>query len=441
MMLLQALERFEKEFCPGLRRSRVLLAVSGGLDSMVLLHLAQRSNLQAEAAHVNFGLRGAESDRDEQLVAATCEDLRIPLHIYRPATEEFAADNRLSVQMAARELRYHFFEECIKTRELNYVLTAHHSGDNLEHFIIYLLRNNPLTALRGIEPVREPYLRPLLPYSRKELLDWAREQGVVWCEDSSNLSDKYLRNRIRHHIIPCITAGFPEAEAEFAALNRSLAPLLKRLAEKEAAVLQQYRQEEGGRVHIDAGILHHTAGNSALQGYLRRLGFTASQFEDLQGAGKGAVFYAGGHYLAVEERGFVMGRGNPQGEVYRYLVEALHEPLYLYAGQFEISLEWEMPEGEMTEDAAWYFDAAQLEFPLILRNWSQGDRLQPFGMKGHKKLSDLFTDAKTGITEKHLYPVLESGGRILGVTGLRRSALAPVGPDCRRALKMAWRKR
>lgn len=440
-MLLQAWNTFQQQQGVDLRKEKLLLAISGGVDSMVLLDLTRKAGLNCGAAHVNFGLRGEDSRKDEALVTAECEKHGIPLHSYRPDTLQFADDNHLSVQMAARNLRYRFFKDCCNEQGYGYVATAHHAGDNLENFFIYLLRNNPLTALKGIAAVRDQFVRPLLPFSKEELIRYATENELAWRDDISNESDHYLRNRIRHHIIPGLKEHYPEAEQDFLHLSRDMTGILKQAENARAACLQSHRQQTENGELIQKTLLETGTGKSAFSEHLRSLGFSRSQTTSAMVAQKGARFTSHTHFLVVESRGFVIGEGNPEPGVYRLEVEDLQEPLNLAAGQFRICMEWVSEISNSDETDAWYFDSTAIHFPLTLRNWSQGDKMQPWGMEGHKKLSDLFTDLKTGLTEKPMFPVLESGGLILGVVGMRRSAAGAVNSASQRIFKITWRKR
>ena len=200
--MLQAFKSHINTTFPKLNSNKLLLAVSGGLDSMVLLHLCKASGLNIAIAHCNFNLRGKESDADTQLVKEEADRLQITCHVEHFNTESYAADNKISIQIAARELRYHWFDEVIKEFDYNYVLTAHHLNDDVETFIINLTRGTGLDGLSGIPKVNNTIIRPLLPFSREEIHTYALAEKIIWREDASNASDKYLRNSIRHHIIP-----------------------------------------------------------------------------------------------------------------------------------------------------------------------------------------------------------------------------------------------
>ena len=187
---------------PNLVNAKLILAVSGGVDSMVLMHLCKKVKLDFAIAHCNFNLRDNESDGDEEFVARAAQNLEVKVHIQHFNTISFAADHKLSIQMAARELRYRWFEELRIAENADYILVAHHANDSLETFLINFVRSTGPEGLAGIKAENDKILRPLLKFSRQEIENYAREHQILWREDSSNASTKYLRNKIRHQEKP-----------------------------------------------------------------------------------------------------------------------------------------------------------------------------------------------------------------------------------------------
>jgi tRNA(Ile)-lysidine synthase len=202
-MLTKFQHHIELNF-PYLKEKKLLLAVSGGLDSMVLMHLFQELNYSIGIAHCNFQLRGKESDADENFVKLQAEKFQIPIFSTRFETEKFANTNKLSIQLAARKLRYDWFYQLLEEENYDYLLTAHHLDDQLETFLINLSRGTGIEGLTGIPATNDKIMRPLLPFSREEILAFAEENSLSWREDSSNASTKYLRNKIRHEVIPIL---------------------------------------------------------------------------------------------------------------------------------------------------------------------------------------------------------------------------------------------
>jgi tRNA(Ile)-lysidine synthase len=202
--MLQQFQNHLSQHFPFLKGKKLLLAVSGGLDSMVLLHLFQQLDYEIVVLHCNFQLRGLESFGDQQFIQEYTSQHNIQLSFTQFDTEAFANDYKLSIQIAARELRYSWFYEQLEIQEGDYILTAHHADDNLETFFINLSRGTGLDGLTGIPAQNDTVIRPLLPFTRKEIEEYAAKQDLKWREDSSNASDKYLRNKIRHHLIPIL---------------------------------------------------------------------------------------------------------------------------------------------------------------------------------------------------------------------------------------------
>ncbi|NNJ88373.1 MAG: tRNA lysidine(34) synthetase TilS, partial [Eudoraea sp.] len=201
-------DHIEKNF-PQLLSKPGIVACSGGVDSVVLAHLCTQTGMQISLAHCNFRLRGSDSEEDELFVKKLAEQLDIPQFITHFDTNEYAAAHKLSIQMAARELRYQWFAELMDKEELSWVLTAHHLDDSLETFLINLSRGTGIEGLSGIPPDSNGIIRPLLAFSRAEILQYAREQGIKWREDSSNEETKYLRNKIRHELVPVLKELHP----------------------------------------------------------------------------------------------------------------------------------------------------------------------------------------------------------------------------------------
>ena len=213
--MLSKLETHLSENFSFLKEKKLLLATSGGLDSMVMADLFQKMNFDVAIAHCNFQLRGLESFGDQNFIQEYAERNKISVFITQFDTENFAKDYKLSIQIAARTLRYDWFYELLETKNYDYLLTAHHLDDNVETFLINLTRGTGLDGLTGIPEQNEKIIRPLLIFSRDEIEDYAKENNILWREDSSNASDKYLRNKIRHHIVPILKELNPDFLSSF----------------------------------------------------------------------------------------------------------------------------------------------------------------------------------------------------------------------------------
>lgn len=416
----------------------LLLAVSGGIDSMVLLDVFIKSGVSFAVAHVNFGLRGEESDADESFVSQICRSHDIPLHISRPETLDYAIQNRMSVQMAARELRYNFFETLCKTHKYAKIVTAHNSGDNLENFFIYLLRNNTQAALKGIPAAGRRIFRPLLNSSRSQICGYALANDVKWREDSSNQAIYYMRNKVRNLIIPGLKYFYPEVESDFLQLSNEFSGLT---AQKETLWdqnLEQWVQKKRSGNYVPLNIVSDQYNKAALVYFLKKNGFNRSQINQVFEANSGARFIAGIYELNIAADGWHLS-GISKKEPERGISVFPEEiPGYFEFGNFEVNLNITPAPVSVHNLRAWMFDAEKLNFPLTLDSWKTGDKMQPWGMRGHRKLSDIFIDRKVSVAQKSLYPVLRSGSEILGLIDVRRSSAAPVTSETQKVLVVNW---
>jgi tRNA(Ile)-lysidine synthase len=428
--VLNRFQSFIEENAPEIIAGKTLLALSGGADSVAMGHLFYRAGYRFEIAHVNYGLRGDESDGDEAFVRNLAKKWDVPVHIARPDTLNEAQLHGESVQMAARRLRYGFFKQLINA-EITTVCTAHQRTDNLEHLFIYLLRNSP-AAWQGIPLWREFIFRPMMFTDADEIRSWLAGEGINWREDSSNRKTDYLRNKVRHRILPLIRSAFPEAETEFAALSRSLSALRQAELDENKQWLTQFPLVGEGRM-LEANDV------SALVKYLRSMGMRQAEAEKLLSAGTGSRFHFNGWMAEVRNAGIWVGKPSKHEIEETDITDENRLPLCLQAGKFLITLQIQPALGVDTDtENTWFFDLDGLKFPISLRGRRKGERIQPFGMQGTKKISDLLVDAHIAASEKDLYPVLAHAEGVLGVFDLRRSAKAPVQESTHSTLCVKW---
>ncbi|OYQ32077.1 tRNA lysidine(34) synthetase TilS [Flavobacterium cyanobacteriorum] len=415
------LSRFEdhlKVNLPFLKDKKLLLACSGGIDSMVLAHLLKQLDYPFSIAHCNFMLRGEESDADEDFVRNYASCNNIPVYITHFDTMLFATDNKLSLQVAARQLRYGWFNELLRENGLDYLLTAHHLDDSAETFLINFTRGTGLEGLTGIPQQNEAIVRPLLPFTREEVEAYARENSIIWREDSSNATDKYLRNRVRHDVVPVLKSLNPLFGQSFQQTLKNLQQA-KSLAD-DAAILV-YRQvvtEHKGRKHIDIRELARLTNYRAyLYRWLSPFGFTA--WEDiyaLADAQPGKYVLAGPYRLLKDRKILILER-IVEDEV------AVHE---IYEGMNTISTAFRLSVSDVTgvsEDSlknTLYADKEKLKFPLFVRKWQAGDYFYPVGMNGQKKkVSKYFKDEKMSLSEKEGAWLLCSGSQVVWIINKR----------------------
>ncbi|AWA30456.1 tRNA lysidine(34) synthetase TilS [Flavobacterium magnum] len=406
------------EHFPFLTHKRLLLAVSGGLDSMALAHLFLKLPFEIGIAHCNFTLRGEESDADEAFVKSFAETHHIPFFQTRFDTASFAKDFKLSTQLAARELRYNWFREILEQDKFDYVVTAHHADDNLETFLINFSRGTGPEGLTGIPAINGQIIRPLLPFSRDEIQTYARQNELAWREDSSNTSDKYLRNKLRQHVIPLLKEINPSLLQSFAHTASYLQQSLSMADDASRIVYRKVVTAEPLQKKINLNELLVLPNYKAyLHSWLAPLGFTA--WEDiyhLVNAQTGKQVFCAGYRL-LKDREFLLLAPNSA-------VDAAEIAIERNTSQVNFPLKLSFCKVNDISDAPntiIFVDEDLLHFPLILRKWREGDDFQPFGMHGKsKKVSKFFKDEKRSAFEKEQTWLLCSGDEIVWIVGLRQ---------------------
>ena len=399
-----------------LKDKKLLLAISGGMDSMVLVHLFQKLNLNFALAHCNFQLRGAESDGDENFVAAYAKLNNIACFITKFDTSNYSKENKLSTQVAARNLRYNWFNEILEQEKFDYIVTAHHADDVAETFMINLSRGTGLDGLTGIPSQNGNIIRPMLPFSRKEIENYVLENKLKWREDSSNASDKYLRNKIRHHIIPV----FKEINESFL---QSFQNTLEHLNQEQSlindAVQMVYEKvvsEENQQLKINiSALLHYKNHKAYLYQWLNKYGFSAwNDVYNLIEAQSGKQILSE-KYILLKDRDFLIlskkEKTNFEEIVIHSITEKPNFPLKLtLCNQSDIF-------NQMKNVI--FVEENKIQFPLTIRKWKEGDYFYPSGMQGKKKVSKYFKDEKFTLFQKQDTWILESNNKIVWIIGHR----------------------
>lgn len=404
---------------PYLCGSKLLLAVSGGLDSVVLAHLCHEAKLDFSIAHCNFNLRGEESDGDEKFVVDLADSLEVEVFTESFDTLNFAENHKISVQMAARELRYEWFSELSSSVQFDYTLTAHHANDNLETFLINLIRGTGPEGLTGIKTEKEEIIRPLLDFSRKQIEAYARKKHYKWREDSSNASDKYMRNKIRHHIVPVMEELNPQLLDSFAKTQQHLQESMDLVEDYISLLYPKLVQKDTYGYAIDIDFLKKVPNQKQiLYQLLKSFGFTEwNDVYDLLSAQTGKMVLSDTHRLIKDRQKLLLTEQNGNSVNKEYNLGE-DEELVMIPGMGTLHIN-EVKEMEQASESCIFVPERKLEFPLKIRKWKKGDYFYPFGMKGKKKLSDFFKDQKFSLPEKENTWILFSGNEIVWIINHR----------------------
>lgn len=414
---------------------KILLAVSGGVDSMVMFHLVKTAGFSVAVAHCNFQLRGAEADADEELVRQTCAQWEVPFFTKRFETASWAKERKVSIQMAARDLRYDYFRQLMETEHYDCVATAHHFNDVIESALMNLVRGTGIDGLVGILPKKDRIIRPLLFATRDMILDYAAREKIAWREDASNLSEDYQRNYVRHQVMPRLQELNPGFEETFRDTHERLlgARLFARAYISDiAAAATEVRDR---KTCIDFRKIRQSAAPAVLLWeIIKDMGFNYDQCRQMVNDHQpGKVFLTPTHQLIVDRT--------------EYIIERKHDSTFsttaIERGQrtagaepFLLSLREEPAEGFklVRDNTVAQLDADLMKFPLLWRKWQAGDYFVPLGMRQEKKLSDFLIDLKIPFNSKADITVLESAGEIVWVVGYRINDRYKVTPETRRVL-------
>jgi tRNA(Ile)-lysidine synthase len=410
---------------PDIKEQASLLAVSGGVDSVVLVSLFHKMGFKAGIAHCNFGLRGEESENDEEFVRTLAASCGFDFFSTRFDTKVLAKEKAISTQMAARDLRYKWFEEIRQSNAYTWIATAHHANDSFETVLLNLVRGSGLPGLHGIPGVNKQLIRPLIYATKEEILKYARENSLEWREDRSNDSDDYKRNLVRHKITPIVRQLNPSFEATFKRSSERLMAANNLLEE----YLQAWRDEvvsterDLTRIAISR-ILSASEPKYRLYFILQNYGYTYHQvssiFESLLGP-SGKIFESDSYTLLIDRDDVVIRRTGLSEAHEDWKIENLTGSFRYEDRLFSFQLVDSLDTTEAQKKEIAYFDSTLLIFPLVVRGWRVGDTFQPFGMKGKKKkVSDIFIDQKLDRFEKEKVRLLINGnGDILWVIGVR----------------------
>ncbi|MDG1433804.1 MAG: tRNA lysidine(34) synthetase TilS [Saprospiraceae bacterium] len=402
---------------------KVLLAVSGGVDSMVLCHLFHQAKFEFGIAHCNFKLRESESDEDAIFVKKIAQTYQVPFFDIEFETNKYVKENKISVQVAARDLRYDWLEKIRSKNDFRYIATAHHLDDSLETILYNFTKGCGIRGLHGILPKKNKVIRPLLFSHKKEISHFAKKQKIAFREDASNATDKYARNNIRHHVIPVLESINPS-------LPKTITENIKRINETEqlfhyaiSLLQKEITEQRKGHFYIHLGKLQASpAPSTLLFEILRPFNFNNNQIAQMIDSIEhqaGPIFFSSSHQVLLDRDFFIIKKNTPIFDQ-RFIINKNDTQITFPKGQLSLKIKSEKPNFSIKEKQIAYFDMEKIQFPLTLRKWKAGDYFHPIGMNGQrKKVKKFLTDLKLNRFEKEVIWVLESDGEICWVISNR----------------------
>ncbi|MGB5668003.1 MAG: tRNA lysidine(34) synthetase TilS [Maribacter sp.] len=433
-MLFEFKKNIQKHF-PELLQEKFLLACSGGLDSVVLTQLCSQCEMDFAIAHCNFKLRGNDSDADEVFVRNLAFSLNKEFIVTHFDTKSYAAKHKMSVQMAARELRYQWFEDLMLENNIKTLVTAHHADDNLETFIINLSRGTGIKGLIGIPSRTDTILRPLLTFSRDQISVFAKSGNIEWREDVSNAETKYLRNKIRHQIVPLLKELHPTFLDNFSTTQKYLSQTEAISENHLHHIKESLFVIDGDIIRIGIDSLSNLEPLDAyIYGLFKEYGFT--EWEDVRSlltAMSGKEVHSRTHRL-VKDRDFLLLAQNTSLNEHSYQIKEsdtqIHTPINLSMCSVD--------DLEETNTNTLYVDKETLKYPMTLRKWQKGDYFYPLGMKGRKKLSKYFKDEKIDVIAKEKQWLLCSDNQVVWIVGKRADERFKVTDNTKNILKIMF---
>ena len=422
MNLLQHFKEYiikENLFQP---KDKLLLAVSGGVDSVVLCELCKQADYDFVIAHCNFQLREEESDRDETFVRQLAERYKVQVFVNQFNTANYAEVNKLSAQVAARDLRYQWFSSIAKEENINWIVTAHHANDNIETLLMNFFKGSGINGLRGILPKQGKIIRPLLFSKKEELIEFSKENKLEYVEDSSNASDKYTRNYFRNQIIPTVQKVFPRAEENL--LNN-----IERYREIEALYRQSIElhkkrllEAKGKEIHIPVLKLLKTEPLATIvYEIIKEFSFTSNQTEEvvkLLISESGKYILSSSHRIIKNRKWLIISPIDTE-VAENILIEEKDNTIQFGNGKIMVEKQTADNYQLSTDNSIATLDADEIKFPLLLRKWKQGDYFYPLGMRKKKKVSRFLIDQKLSLTDKEKIWILESNKKIIWILGKR----------------------
>jgi len=417
----------------------ILVGVSGGIDSVVLLDLLDKAGYSVAIAHCNFRLRGSESDEDEKFVHDLARKYDVPVFKTAFDTSDYAAENKVSIEMAARELRYQWFEMIRSSHHFDCIAVAHHRDDQLETFFLNLTRGTGLSGLTGMRPVNGRIVRPLLFASRDEIEQYRHENFLDFREDASNLSLDYLRNKIRHTVLPVMDTLNPSFRE---GLIRTMSYLEGASKICDSAVKQAWERvvlRNGNDYLISIAELRLLDPLSAyLFEFLKSFGFNSVVVADIESSLdgiSGKQFISQTHRLVRDRESFILTPVVARNKKHFYLEEGRVElitPVHLKIESGKRKDKFKIPDSPFIA----CIDRDLVQFPLMIRKWQQGDYFKPLGMNGFKKVSDFFIDSKLSLLQKEKVWIVTNSEQVVWIIGHRLDDRYKITPGTQNILKL-----
>ena len=431
------------------KEKKYIVALSGGADSVCLLLKMLDEGRHVEAAHCNFHLRGAESDRDESFVVSLCSRFGVPLHRAHFDTREYASLHKVSIEMAARTLRYDYFEKLRRDIGAEAILVAHHRDDNVETVLMNMVRGTGIRGVAGIRPRNGHILRPLLDMSRSDIEAYLRERGETYVTDSTNLEDEAMRNKFRLNVIPLLRTINPRASENIHSTSKHLAEAERIVEWAVSMAREEIITSQGDDLIIDVPRLEaFVSPEYLLNDICRDYGFSTSQIADMSEAIRehhvGAVFSSATHIAAVaninNQLCIQISKNIPDQSEYKLPEEGI----YNLSSTLKVIIKSEVIADDFviskSADCA-TLDYRKVAFPLTLRPIREGDRFTPFGMKGSKLVSDYLTDIKCSVIDKRRQQVVvDATGTIVWLVGRRTSDKCRIDATSTKALVISLKK-
>ncbi|WP_158825389.1 tRNA lysidine(34) synthetase TilS [Mucilaginibacter lacusdianchii] len=416
-------------------QSRILAAVSGGMDSVLMAHLLKAAGYTFGIAHCNFQLRGHEADADQQFCSQLANRLQVPFHTINFDTQAYAQHHKVSIQMAARELRYQWFEQIRQQHQYEVIALAHHQNDTIETILLNLTRGTGIAGLHGIQPKNGLLVRPLMAFTRQEVADAVVQNQLPYVEDSSNASTKYARNKLRHEVVPKLRELNPNLENTFQRNLKhfkELELLLNSQLEALKKTIFTY-QENAIRIAIN-GVKKLMPQHLLLHGLLKPYGFNETTVDNIINSlnkHAGRQFESLSHTLLLDRDHLILSAKRADEWA---VVEIQSSDSKVHYGDYLIQISKNNTVENLNStpmQAA--MDEDLLIYPLTLRSWQQGDYFIPLGMQGRKKLSDFLINQKIPLTHKLQVPLLVNGnGDIIWVAGYRLDNRYKVTPQTKK---------